>query len=61
MKDNRPRCKACRFWDDANNTVGYCRRRAPTANHLGNPTWVMTSSHSWCGEHEPSQPNHKGK
>jgi hypothetical protein len=55
------RCETCRFWEDAGDDEGLCRRRAPLPystrddEHVAERTawWPFTHPHDWCGEWGP--------
>jgi hypothetical protein len=57
MSEDRGICKACRFWDNANGQVGYCKRRSPSVSPQGSAAWPMTGSQMWCGEFSAPHPN----
>ena len=58
MKEQR--CKTCRYWDEVDERVGYCRRHAPkiVASMLDQHSdveydeaiWPLTDTYSSCGD-----------
>lgn len=53
----KPKCFDCKFYDDADTRVGYCRRRSPTLDENGTRSWPPVFSTDWCGEFESEEKN----
>ena len=76
MPDN-PMCETCRFWkenpyyQEGENSPGWCRRYAPrprvlmydddsTDTSMTEIMWPVVSDGDWCGEHAPRVKAAKG-